>query len=314
MRYRVPAFPTLVMVAYLAVADVPARAQGQEASKPAPDLANVSYGPHPRHVLDLWKAKSEKPTPLFVFIHGGGFRGGSKEALPPALLDECLKAGISVAAINYRLSPEVSTPAHYLDGARAIQFLRSKAKEWNIDPKRIAAGGGSAGGGISLWIAFHDDLADPKSPDPVQRQSTRLTCAVVQGAQCTYDPRLIQKIVGGRAHEHPALADFYGLKPGEQDTPKAHRIYEECSPITYLNAGDPPVYAFYAEPKGPLPPDAPPGQGIHHPNFGYYLKEKMDLLGIECIVRHRDDGADFVREGVAFLIKHFGLAGTPRNR
>jgi len=44
------------------------------------------------------------------------------------------------------------------DCARAIQFLRSKAARWNIDPKRIAATGGSAGAGISLWLGFHDDL------------------------------------------------------------------------------------------------------------------------------------------------------------
>jgi acetyl esterase/lipase len=67
-----------------------------------------------------------------------------------------------------------------LDGGRAVQFARSKAKEWNIDKARIAATGGSAGAGISLWLAFRDDLADPKSDDPVARESTRLTCAAVR--------------------------------------------------------------------------------------------------------------------------------------
>ena len=52
-------------------------------------------------------------------------------------------------AINYRLSPEVHFPAHYMDCARAIQFARSHAKEWNIDPARVAATGGSAGAGSS---------------------------------------------------------------------------------------------------------------------------------------------------------------------
>ena len=156
-------------------------ADGRRCKARAPDLANEKYGPHERNVLDLWKAKSDKPTPLVVFIHGGGFRGGSKEALSPALLDGLLAKGISVMAINYRLSPEVSFPAHYMDCARAIQFARSKAKEWNLDPKRVGATGGSAGAGTSLWIGFHDDMADPKNADPVLRQSTRLTCMAVQG-------------------------------------------------------------------------------------------------------------------------------------
>jgi acetyl esterase/lipase len=56
---------------------------------------------------------------------------------------------------------------------RAVQFIRSKAKKWNIDPKRIVCSGVSAGALISEFLAYHDDLADPKSDDPVGRLSTR---------------------------------------------------------------------------------------------------------------------------------------------
>lgn len=289
-----------------------AAAQRAGGAKPAPDLANVAYGPHARNVLDLWKAPGDGPRPLVVFIHGGGFRGGSKEALSPALLAGCRRAGISVMAINYRLSPEVAFPAHYMDCARAIQFARLNAKEWNIDPNRIGATGGSAGAGTSLWIGCHDDMANPKADDPVLRQSTRLTCMAVLGAQSTYDPREIKRIVGGRAHEHPALPGFYGITEAEVDTAKAARLYEAAAPINYLTADDPPVYAFYTEPKGPLPANAKPGQGIHHINFGTYLKERMDKLNIECIVRHRADGAQPDKEMLEFFVKHFGLMKSRR--
>ena len=84
-------------------------------------------------------------------------------------------------------------------------------------------------------------MADPKSDDPVLRQSTRLTCMAVMGAQSTYDPRAIKQLVGGRAHEHSALPGFYGLKEDESDTPRAHKLYEAAAPITHLTAGDPPV-------------------------------------------------------------------------
>ncbi len=282
-------------------------ANGQEEkqgrSKPRPDLADAKYGEHQRNVLDLWKAKSDKPTALVVFIHGGGFRGGSKEGLSPALLDGLLANGISVMAINYRLSPEVSFPAHYLDCARAIQFARSKAREWNLDPRRIGATGGSAGAGTSLWIGFHDDLADADNADPVLRQSTRLTCMAVQGAQSSYDPRVIKEWVGEPASRHPALPGFFGLKADELDTPKAHKLYEEASAINYLTKDDPPVYAFYGEART-IPPDAKPGQGIHHINFGLRLKERMDKLGIECVVRHRDEGAKADEEMVRFFVRH----------
>ena len=94
-------------------------------------------------------------------------------------------------AINYRYvtsteKPPVKAPLD--DAARALQFVRSKAMEWNLDKKRIGAAGGSAGACSSLWLAFHDDLADPKSNDPVARESSRLSCAAVTGAQTTLDP------------------------------------------------------------------------------------------------------------------------------
>jgi acetyl esterase/lipase len=302
-------FPLLAFaLAQTIMAQAALRAQGKAEEKPAPDMANVKYGPHARNVLDLWKARSDRPTPLVVSIHGGGFRGGSKEGLNVGLLRACLENGISMMAINYRLSPEVHFPDHYMDCARAIQFARLNAAQWNIDPLRIGSTGSSAGAGTSLWIGFHDDMADPTSDDPVLRQSTRLSCMAVQGAQSTYDPRVIKRIVGGRAHEHAAFEGFYGLKPDEWDSPRAHGLYEAASPINYLNAGDPPVYAYYRAGKGPLPDDAKPGEGIHHPNFGKFLKEHMDQVGVECIIRHADEGTNLIQEMLIFFKRHLRKA------
>src|SRR5436309_13204291 len=98
-----------------------------QTGKPKPDVPNARYGPHERNVLDLWKAKSDQPTPVVVFIHGGGFRSGDKSNLAPGLLRQCLDAGLSVAAVNYRLSDTAHFPAQMLDGARAARSLRSKA-------------------------------------------------------------------------------------------------------------------------------------------------------------------------------------------
>jgi acetyl esterase/lipase len=288
----------------------PAQQQRQGYSRP-PDFADVAYGPHARNVLDLWKAPSEKPAPLVIHIHGGGFRAGDKRQLRPELLDLCLKRGISVATINYRLSDHATYPDFMMDGARAVQYLRSRAKEWNLDPKRFAATGGSAGAGMSLWIGFHDDLANPSSSDPVLRQSTRLSAMGVSGAQSSYDPRVIRALIGEPAARHPAFDGFYKLRPEETDSAKAHRMYDDASPITHLSKGDPPVIMFYGEDNIPVPPDAKPGAGIHHPRFGYYLKERMDKLGIECVVRLRseyaaDSPVTFQSEMVAFFEKHFG--------
>ena len=130
-----------------------------------PTHADLKYGPAARNVMDVWLAESDKPTPVLVSIHGGGFRGGRK-SISAGLLRQCLDEGISAVAITYRLSDEAIAPAQMLDSARAIQFIRHNAKAWNIDSERIAATGGSAGAGISLWLGFHDDLADPDNDDP----------------------------------------------------------------------------------------------------------------------------------------------------
>jgi acetyl esterase len=289
--------------------------------KPRPDVVNVPYGPHDQQVLDLWKARSSATkagrAPLVVFFHGGGFCGGDKSSIPAWLMSRCLDAGISVASVNYRLAPADTFPAPMLDGARAIQFLRFKAEDFGIDARRIAAAGSSAGAGIALWVGFHDDLADPKSADPVARESSRVACLGVDGAQTSYDPRFIKTLVGGRAHEHPALRLFYGIPAdADLDTPRAHAMYEAASPLTYASRGDPPVILFYDAPNDPPPVDGKPGEGIHHPRFGVALAQKLEPLGVECIRRHISDYpalADrnevFSRDMAGFFAEKLGVGG-----
>jgi acetyl esterase/lipase len=182
--------------------DDAARKRGDyDKSVPKPTLASVRYGTHERHILDFWQAPSDKPTPLVFVIHGGGWMAGSKERLNSFVdTTALLKAGISVVAINYRLMshakadsviPPVKAPLY--DAAHALQFVRSKAEEWNIDKQRIGAAGGSAGACSSLWLAFHDDLADPASQDPVARESTRLQCAAVRQPQTSLDPKQMRE-------------------------------------------------------------------------------------------------------------------------
>jgi len=269
---------------------------GAEPERPPPDLVNVRYGPHERNVLDIWKAMPRKGQagpgrrPLVVFFHGGGFLGGDKSSIPGWLVTNCLNAGISVASANYRRTQSAPFPAPMLDGARAIQFLRWKAGDFGLDPSRFGASGSSAGAGIALWVGFHDDLADPANSDPVARQSSRVRCLGVDGAQTSYDPRFIKALIGARAHEHVALRPLFGIKSdSDVDSPKTHRLYEDASALNHASTDDPPVILFYKEPDEPLPPNAKPGAGIHHPRFGAALKSKLDRLGVQCILHHHDE-------------------------
>jgi len=285
-----------------------AKAGDAKSSEPVPTFRDISYGPDASNKIDFWKATSAAPAPLVVFIHGGGFRGGDKAAHNPSLLKGCLDSGISYASINYRLSGVAPYPAQMQDSARAIQFLRAKATEWNVDPKRLACTGGSAGAGISLWLAFHDDLADPKSTDPVARQSTRLSCALPTNMQCTYDPREIKKIVPGAAYNVAPLKQLHGLPETfnwDKDAISAEldAKLRDCSPITHLTKDDAPVFAMnnLANEKD---------GNIHHPNFGRHLKKELDKIGVECEFHLTSDfqGQQATTEAMlAFLKKHFGM-------
>jgi len=264
-------------------------------------------------VLDVWLARSDKPTPLVVYYHGGGFRGGDKRTLNRVLLQKLLDGGVSVAAANYRLTNVAPFPAQMHDCAKALQFLRHHAKKYNVDPKRVGATGGSAGAVISMWLAFHEDLANPDAKDPVARQSTRLSVAVVYAAQSTIDPRAIQKMYNTNQVDG-ALILLYGMKDASDiDDPKFHPLFVEASPINHATKDDPPVLAYYRQANQPLPPNSSGRQHIHHPKFGLLLKKKLDELGVECVLRLREDypGGAPIDEYAKFFFDKFGIKPRP---
>lgn len=308
-RIALRAFLGLIASIILVSVGISQEQQKPSAKSPPPTHPDVKYGLHERNVLDFWQAKSTQPTPILVSIHGGGFRNGNK-SVQSQLLKECLDSGISVAAITYRLSDQAIAPAQFLDGARAIQFIRSKAQAWNLDPKRIAATGGSAGAGISLWLGFHDDMADPNSSDPILRQSTRLTCMAVVNGQTSYDPRFIRKLFPGTdVYKVSALKLLFDVDLNKLDELPAekYKLFEEVSPINHLTKDDPPVLLTYATPL-----DAEitsQGVGIHHPLFGKVLKEKMDALKIPCEVdaANKRLGGGTPTKTIDFLKEHFGI-------
>lgn len=311
MRGKMFQFLLLILLSSGGVAQEPP--QRAAPIKPKPDHENVKYGPHERNVLDLWLAKSDRPAPLVLFIHGGGFRGGDKGALAPDRLKAFLNSGVSVAAINYRLTDTAPAPAAYLDSARALQFLRANSKKWNLDSKLVGSTGGSAGAGTSMWLAFHDDLADPKSADPVARESTRLTCIAVDNGQSSYDPRFAEKIGIPRPNfeRHPFFLAFYGITTEEINTPKAYKLYEAAAPITYLTKDDPPAMLNYNLPNNEVTEKTTVNEIVHHPKFGIALKEQMDKLGIECIVQYVGHPEGKRVQVVDFIRKHFELAKKP---
>ncbi len=334
MKPLIPSLTTLVIAAVGAVAaenpakDTPpaksapaAPAKKPDYVPPTPTLTDVAYGTHTKQVLNFWKADSDKPTPLIFFIHGGGWGAGNRTSGLAGVLPDALKNGISVVSVEYRfiseatadgLVPPVKGPM--LDCARALQFVRSKAQEWNLDKTRIGASGGSAGACTSLWLAFHDDLADPKSEDPIARESTRLFCAAVSAPQTTLDPRQMREWTPNSKYG----AHAFGIKP---DPAKKQPTFDafvesrdtilpwikEYSPYELVSGNDPQVGLYFSTPPAIGMDQADP---THSANFGVKLKEHCDENKVPCELVY--PGAPDVRHPTTFAFLLDALKGEPR--
>jgi acetyl esterase/lipase len=270
-------------------------------ARPTPTVADYAYGKdHERQKFDFWQAKADKPTPVVLLIHGGGWVNGDKTGYGASMIDPFLKEGISVAAINYRFiaqameqGVEPPVKACLYDAARAMQTIRSKAKEWNIDRQRFGSTGGSAGACTSLWLAFHNDLADPKSSDPVARESSRLACAAVTGAQTSLDPKELREwisnsIYGGHAFgfaaKGRARADEFDLLIANRD--KVMPWIKEYSPIELVSSDDPPIYLDYPNQKTPPAVGQKEADPTHSAMYGVKLAEKLQSAGVEVVLSY----------------------------
>ena len=250
------------------------------AEEPVPTEANVSYGEHELNAVDFWKAEGEGLRPLHIYIHGGGWTGGDKNSIKG--VQKYLDKGISVAAANYRLSGDHPLPVPVHDAAYAVQFIKSKTKEWNIDKDKVVLSGGSAGACTSMWILFHDDLADPKAKDPVKRESTRVQGAAVSGGQTAIDPPLIEGWLGPMVLQHKMIFYAVGertIEDAQKNYKKHKALYKEFSAYNHVDGDDPPLLMTYGN-KMTLPSENA-GHGIHHPVYGVKLKEKADAAGHE---------------------------------
>jgi len=180
-------------------------------------LSDLAYGSDPRQVLDLFLPDRSDPR-LFVFVHGGGWRGGDKrqyQALGKLLCD----FGYAVALPNHRLAPEHPHPAAAEDVAAAIACVLRYSSENGVRPGGLLLGGHSSGAHLAALLALHPRL---------------LPEAEIAGVICisgVYDlPRY--------ALAGDYLAPVFGSDP---------QLWADASPLHHVRAGAPPFFLAYAE-------------------------------------------------------------------
>ncbi len=272
------------------------------------EIKDLSYGPYDRNKLDAYIIENIGTlSPVLIYFHGGGYVSGDKEVIQlEDLMQECLDANISVVTCNYRFITNYPYPAPMEDGTRAIQFVRSMATEWGIDPTKIATSGSSAGGHIALWNALRGDLANQTSSDPIERISSNVSAFIGFGTQVSKDQRFYEAIYDG-PHIQPNLPLFYGVSTMEEVyQPEILALAEQASAINYMSSKAPPAfmeYVFNLE-STYIPSDAPVDEVIHHPMHGYILKKEYDKYQIPFVLRHEGNPAQS-GEKVRFLVDSF---------
>jgi len=252
---------------------------------------DIAYGAnHVRNKFDVFTLTGKRPVPLVIYVHAGGFTGGDKRQAYEytANIRQFLMSGVAFATINYRLLQDTDKGVitSLQDIKRAVQFFRYYAEDFNIDPERIAVFGVSAGAGSALWLATHDDMADPSSSDPVERESSRVTSAVSMAGQATYDLVKWETIfapfgfrLDDPRQDQELLYDFYGVNSMEEIySPTLTAYRKNVDMLEMMDGNDAPIYIYsLGEPTPPLNN----GELYHHPFHAMAVDEVANKVGIE---------------------------------
>jgi acetyl esterase/lipase len=183
--------------------------------------------------LDLYRhLKADRPLPLIIFIHGGGWKGGDRSDMAFYCVTFAEK-GYITATISYRFSQEAIFPAAVSDAKCAVRFLRANAAKYGIDPNKIAVSGNSAGGHLSMMVGFSPDVPELDGEGGNPGVSSR-----VQAVIDFYGP---VDMTTDFARKQKVLKDFLGGKTWEE----APDLYKKSSPITYLTKDDPPTLVIH---------------------------------------------------------------------
>ena len=267
MKDRLPT-PAIVLCVLLMLNLARASAadpQGErkEAPRESKDIAYVEGG-HEQQRLDIYLPSSPGPHPLIVYVHGGAWRGGSKNDQP---LGKLVAQGFAVASVDYRLSTVAPFPAQMHDIKAAIRFLRARAGEYGLDTKRFAIAGSSAGGHLAALAGVTNGNAELEGTLGAHRDQSSAVQAIISlfGAS-DLTTILAQSTPHGLKMRVPALELLLGGQPDAK--PGLARL---ASPVFQAGLHAPPLLLIH----GDQDPQMPINQS--HELEGQYKKLGLDV-------------------------------------
>jgi acetyl esterase/lipase len=191
-------------------------------------------------LLDLYLPEGTDPAPLIIYIHGGGWRVGSKDECPGGSIAEY---GYAIACINYRLSHEAQFPAQIHDVKAAIRWLRANSGTYNLDSNNFGIFGDSAGGHLSALAGTSGNVAELEGKVGLLNHSSR-----IQAAADWFGPtdfREVENITdqGAPFYEYTEAASWLIGGPIKDN----HERAAKANPITYVTSDDPPFLIIHGK-------------------------------------------------------------------
>ena len=223
---------------------VPAFARDKEPSRKVAITADVVYGHKEGMALfyDVFTPTKANGSAVLFMVSGGWF---SRWQAPETRLDAfqgLLDRGITVIAVHHGSAPRFKVPEALADVRRAVRHVRFNAKTYNVNPERLGAWGGSAGGHLALMLGLASDVGNATATDPVERVSSAIKSVVAY-----YPPVDLRGLIGPN-ERFPAL-DFDA------------KLAADVSPLLFANQGDPPTLIIHGDADTLVPLAS--GQAVH---------------------------------------------------
>ncbi len=201
---------------------------------------DVRYGSAPEHRLDIWRRpgrRSDTPSPVLVYVHGGSWTGGTKRQQSPYLTAQLTALGWLCVSVEYRLGPRNRWPAQIVDVKRALAWVRANIGDYGGDPSFIAISGGSAGGHLAALAALSGN--DPAyQPGFTDADTSVQAAALLYGV---YDMTVLNDDGLPRLRDHVRRAMF------EADLDDDPETWRAASPTLRLDETAPPMFVVHGD-------------------------------------------------------------------
>jgi acetyl esterase/lipase len=175
------------------------------------------------------------PTPAVLYVHGGGWEHGDSSlgGVNATIAQALNQRGMLVAAVNYRLAPQYPWPAQIVDVKCAARYLRANAQKYGIDPSKIGAWGGSAGGHLVSMLGTAATSAGFDTGQYLEQSSS------VQAVVDMFGPADLTA-GGWGPYASSVIQQVFGAAPGQDSGALA-----KASPVTDIRSDDPPFLIFH---------------------------------------------------------------------